>query len=315
MSVLSKVTIAANVFHVIASHAASTEKEEIIGVLLGSWQPRNISNPFSRDQSVAVVEAVCVLTRSDKRRDRVEISPVQLHLAVVEAEKIEKELGRQICVVGWYHSHPHITVFPSHIDIRTQLSQQMMDPRFFGLIVSCFDTDVDLTQRLQITCFQSKDDPARGPLRCNIPLEILPDELMQTHTCETIIDICHKVYEEQEKEFSQSVQRVQYDYKLGTEAEENMLIDESDSTANSLPRKLNELYNAGIYGQEIISLIDKLVVPATELANQRHLMNLREVKFTESITANLLIQNTNVATKIKRLEAQYPALRKTEHEV
>jgi hypothetical protein len=51
---------------------------------------------------------------------------------------------------------------------------------------------------------------------------------MQTHTCETIIDICHKVYEEQEKEFSQSVQRVQYDYKLGTEAEENMLIDESD---------------------------------------------------------------------------------------
>ncbi|KAI9288510.1 JAB1/Mov34/MPN/PAD-1 ubiquitin protease-domain-containing protein [Umbelopsis sp. AD052] len=90
-------------------------QEEIIGVLLGNWQPRNASNPFARDQSVAVVEAVCILTRSDKRKDRVEISPIQLHLAVVEAEKIEKELGRQICVVGWYHSHPHITVFPSHI--------------------------------------------------------------------------------------------------------------------------------------------------------------------------------------------------------
>lgn len=35
---------------------------------------------------MAVVEAVCILTRSDKRKDRVEISPLQLHLAVVEAE-------------------------------------------------------------------------------------------------------------------------------------------------------------------------------------------------------------------------------------
>jgi hypothetical protein len=50
------------------------------------------------------------------------------------------------------------------------------------------------------------------------------------------------------------------------------------SASNSLPQKLNELYNAGIYGQEITSLIDKLVLPATEIANQRHLANLREVK-------------------------------------
>ncbi|KAI8582901.1 hypothetical protein K450DRAFT_225371 [Umbelopsis ramanniana AG] len=252
---------------------------------------RNASNPFSRDQSVAVVEAVCILTRSDKRKDRVEISPIQLHLAVVEAEKIEKELGRQICVVGWYHSHPHITVFPSHIDVRTQLSQQMMDSRFFGLIVSCFDTDVDLTQRLQITCFQSKDDPARGPIRCNIPLEILPNNSMEAHTCETIIDICRKVYEEQGKELALTAQRVKYDCKSDAKLEETMLLSESTSASTSLPQKLNELYNAGIYGQEITSLIDKLVLPATETTKQRHLANLRE---------------------IKRLEALYPALCKNE---
>jgi hypothetical protein len=44
---------------------------------------------------------------------------------------------------------------------------------------------------------------------------------------------------------------------------------------------MNELYNAGIYGQEITSLIDKLVLPATEIINQRHLANLREVNFQQ----------------------------------
>lgn len=100
------------------------------------------------------------MTRSDKRKDRVEISPIQLHLAVVEAEvrlsslgsrtikhihehsviienrkgtgaedmhsRMGKEMTRSIVFDnGWlltnmmfvpqYHSHPHITVFPSHI--------------------------------------------------------------------------------------------------------------------------------------------------------------------------------------------------------
>lgn len=65
-------------------------------------------------------------------------------------------------VIGWYHSHPHITVFPSHVgelleqmhikapsywhdslDLKTQLSQQLMDEKFFGIIVSCFDSHND----------------------------------------------------------------------------------------------------------------------------------------------------------------------------
>ena len=51
--------------------------------------------------------------------------------------------GRQTRVVGWYHSHPHITVLPSHVDINTQKDYQMMDGNFVGLIFSVFNKDKD----------------------------------------------------------------------------------------------------------------------------------------------------------------------------
>ncbi|VDM05900.1 unnamed protein product [Schistocephalus solidus] len=41
-----------------------------------------------------------------------------------------------VCAVGWYHSHPHITPFPSHVDLRTQCNFQRMDRNFIGLIFS-----------------------------------------------------------------------------------------------------------------------------------------------------------------------------------
>jgi len=30
-------------------------------------------------------------------------------------QRLSVQLGKQIRVVGWYHSHPHITVHPSHV--------------------------------------------------------------------------------------------------------------------------------------------------------------------------------------------------------
>ena len=38
-----------------------------------------------------------------------------------KAEQITQETGQTTRVVGWYHSHPHITVLPSHIDVDTQV--------------------------------------------------------------------------------------------------------------------------------------------------------------------------------------------------
>jgi BRCA1/BRCA2-containing complex subunit 3 len=50
----------------------------------------------------------------------VEISPEQLSVALTEIERLAKLTGGTLRVVGWYHSHPHITVRPSHVDVHTQ---------------------------------------------------------------------------------------------------------------------------------------------------------------------------------------------------
>jgi len=105
---------------------------------------------------VSNIWALSVLTRSDKRKDRVEISPEQSAAAAAEAEKLTEKTGKRTRVVGWYHSHPHITVHPSHVDVKTQaLYQKYMDASFVGLIFSCFNKDQMLKGRVQAIAFQS----------------------------------------------------------------------------------------------------------------------------------------------------------------
>jgi BRCA1/BRCA2-containing complex subunit 3 len=50
----------------------------------------------------------------------VEVGYEQLAQASEIASRIERESGVGTRVIGWYHSHPHITVLPSHVDVRTQ---------------------------------------------------------------------------------------------------------------------------------------------------------------------------------------------------
>ncbi|KAI8098444.1 JAB1/Mov34/MPN/PAD-1 ubiquitin protease-domain-containing protein, partial [Gilbertella persicaria] len=128
--------------------------EEIIGMLIGHWETVPSSNPYLSEKTVGKVKHISFLTRSDKRKDRVEIAPESLHLAALEAEEFSKKSNFPMMVIGWYHSHPHITVFPSHVDVRTQLSQQLMDERFFGVIVSCFDTHHDNVTKKKKRCYK-----------------------------------------------------------------------------------------------------------------------------------------------------------------
>ena len=59
-------------------------------------------------------------------------------------------------VVGWYHSHTHITVWPSPVDVHIQAMHQMVDWGFVGLIFSCFIEDKNRkTGWVLYTCFQS----------------------------------------------------------------------------------------------------------------------------------------------------------------
>ncbi|XP_041615424.1 lys-63-specific deubiquitinase BRCC36-like [Vulpes lagopus] len=79
-------------------------------------------------------------------------------------------------VVGWDHSHPHITVWPSHVDVRTQAMYQRMDQGFAGLIFSCFIEDKNTkTGRVLYTCFQSIQAQKSSEYeRIEIPIHIVP---------------------------------------------------------------------------------------------------------------------------------------------
>ncbi|CAH8378847.1 unnamed protein product [Eruca vesicaria subsp. sativa] len=71
--------------------------------------------------------------------------------------------GRTTRVIGWYHSHPHITVLPSHVDVRTQAMYQLLDSGFIGLIFSCFSEDANKVGRIQVIAFQSTDGNPNTP--------------------------------------------------------------------------------------------------------------------------------------------------------
>lgn len=81
------------------------------------------------------------MTRTDRRKDRVEVGYEQLADAAVLAADITAQTGVETRVIGWVHSHPHITVLPSHVDVRTQMQYQQMDQGFLGLIFAVFQDD------------------------------------------------------------------------------------------------------------------------------------------------------------------------------
>uniref|UniRef100_A0A8C0QXT8 Lys-63-specific deubiquitinase n=1 Tax=Canis lupus dingo TaxID=286419 RepID=A0A8C0QXT8_CANLU len=185
------VHLESDAFLVCLNHALSTEKEEVMGLCIGevSRAPRESDSKFTytgteirtvaeKVDTVRIVHihSVIILRRSDKRKDRVEISPEQLSAASTETHRLAELTGRPMRVVGWYHSHPHITVWPSHVDVRTQAMYQMMDQGFVGLIFSCFIEDKNTkTGRVLYTCFQSIQAQKSSEYeRIEIPIHIVP---------------------------------------------------------------------------------------------------------------------------------------------
>ncbi|CAO3698569.1 unnamed protein product [Rhizopus stolonifer] len=258
---LSKVILPASIHHLILSHAYSTEKEENIGMLIGYWETKTSNNPYIGNQTIARIKLISFLTRSDKRKDRVEIAPENLHLAAIQAEELGKQMNQDMMVIGWYHSHPHITVFPSHIDVRTQLSQQLMDNRFFGIIVSCFDTTSDNSEKMQITCFQSEQTEKR-----QVPLFIEPEENISPSIRQLYLDLPKHLYDEYKKEYNQ--QRIHYDMNNPKEA---------------LPDLMTQSYNAHIYGKLVMDLMDTVILPATHLLNSKEKALDKEIEEYEQL--------------------------------
>ena len=138
--VVRRVVLSRDVAHVCLSHALSTEHQEIMGLLLGRVVEGEV-----------LITRSLILSRKDRQKDRVEVGDELVALSSTVAEKLSAVDGFEEKVVGWYHSHPHITVMPSHVDVRTQGNYQQLDSAFIGLIFSVFDKG-----RFDVCAFQSK---------------------------------------------------------------------------------------------------------------------------------------------------------------
>jgi BRCA1/BRCA2-containing complex subunit 3 len=75
------------------------------------------------------------------------------------------------------------------------------------------------------------------------------------------------MYEEYKKEYSVSNDRVKYDLR-----------SVKNVNLSSLPNTLTQLYNAGVYGQLITSLVDHMIVPAT------HTLDLKSIELDKEVS-------------------------------
>ena len=143
------VKISTDVYRFCFQHALSTKAEEIMGLLIGEMK---------EEEDVLEILSFKINVRMDKQPDRVEISPEQMINAAEAAEDLAKKLKRpNIRVVGWYHSHPNITVWPSHVDLRTQYNYQRLDEHFVGLIFAVFNVaQTNNAHSYEMISFQSR---------------------------------------------------------------------------------------------------------------------------------------------------------------
>ena len=177
---IKKVFLDSDVFTACLHHCLTSEKEEVLGLLIGKVVFALIELYLTivrqvDEASFCHVLASIVMHRSDKQPDRVEISAPQLCIATAYADKLSVGLGESVRVIGWYHSHPHITVWPSHVDVNTQFTYQMLDS-FVGLIFAVYQNDPGSAgNTVPLTGFQSVEDPTHPGrvVRKDIELQIV----------------------------------------------------------------------------------------------------------------------------------------------
>lgn len=246
---LKSVSLESDVYLVCLTHALSTEREEVMGLLMGEVD----------EKQTLQISAVTILRRSDKQPDRVEISPEQQTAASIKAEQLSKDLKRPMRVVGWYHSHPHITVWPSHVDVRTQANYQQMDAGFVGLIFSVFNEDKTTKHnKIQVTCFQSREGHS-GYERVEVPLHIIPSYSISPACLSPLVDLPTILLQEEDEAFAEASS-----------------IEHQDL--------LTRIHNASVYTKSTCHVMEMISGPLLHnlegrlAANQRRIKQLKEEK-------------------------------------
>eukprot|EP00298_Acanthocystis_sp_HF-20_P025197 c37005_g1_i1.p1 GENE.c37005_g1_i1~~c37005_g1_i1.p1 ORF type:complete len:268 (-),score=86.52 c37005_g1_i1:59-793(-) len=183
-----------------------------MGLLVGDVQVN------SQGEKVSMIWAVSQLMRSDKKADRVEVLPEQILRGQQLAEELTRTTGKKMRVVGWYHSHPHITLQPSHVDIATQASYQQLDPGFVGLIFSVFYEDPSTKHgSFQIIAFQSTprqsstqihvdtDNNSNGLEAAFVPLSHVSQNILGQHYFLKMIELQKILLKEESESFKSSI--------------------------------------------------------------------------------------------------------------
>lgn len=227
---LSYVHVTQDVFQACCSHSLTTEKEEVMGVLIGNIEVRG-------DKKKATIWDICMLTRMDKRKDRVEISSEQLVESTLQAEKLSK-FGLESRVIGWYHSHPKITPWPSHVDLNSQGNYQQLDKGFIGLIFSSFCEESENKGKLELHAFQSRKKITQNGVvweEIVIPVIVISSDGYPAVALPRIIHLLEILSEEEKNEFVKS----------------------SENSSNIL----KSIHNQAIYQKNIIKLLEYYAVP------------------------------------------------------
>ncbi|KAK0066502.1 lys-63-specific deubiquitinase BRCC36 [Biomphalaria pfeifferi] len=253
-----------DVYLVCLTHALSTEREEVMGLLIGEVDSSKVLH----------ISSVVLLCRSDKQADRVEISPEQQMDASIKAEQLSKELNRPMRVVGWYHSHPHITVWPSHVDVRTQFNYQQMDAGFVGIIFSVFNEDkVTKQNRIEVTCFQSQEFNSQFH-RVEVPLEVVPSTSISVPCLDALITIPYILHQEEGEAY--------------------------DRVTNEDQDLLTRIHNAAVYTKSVSHVLEAITVPLTHNLETRLRNNKMDIqrlqREKEALTQRLLeLQQKNAS--------------------
>lgn len=90
---------------------------------------------------------------------------------MIAASEYAESLPGSRRVLGWYHSHPHVTVHPSHVDLATQANYQLMDEDFVGLIFSVFNIDSNDTDTKETIAFQTHHGECKY-----VPIEVSKED-------------------------------------------------------------------------------------------------------------------------------------------
>ncbi|ORY32729.1 hypothetical protein BCR33DRAFT_856444 [Rhizoclosmatium globosum] len=244
---MSQVFVTADVYLALSTYALATEKEEVLAMLMGTT---------SADQQTVTVSHCLFCQRKDKRRDRVEISGEQLSAAISFAERTETS------VVGWAHSHPHITVLPSHVDLRCQRDQQMLSEAFIGLILSVFN-DFGGVQRCQFIAFRTVADGSEL-IRMEVPVYIQPTNKttgIKSASLEQLYRVPQIFLQEEKEAFEKAIQNQNQSQK-GKEGHGDKLV---------------AAHYGGVYMRNLTSVLDKLCVPLVESVSSRHERNVAEI--------------------------------------